>query len=60
LENIFYHALSGIQSKLEDEFDIEGNKHQVLELGFWPGGDRDGNPNVTTESTRSVATLLRQ
>jgi phosphoenolpyruvate carboxylase len=59
LENIFYNALSGIQSKLEDEFDIEGNQ-QALELGFWPGGDRDGNPNVTTETTRSVSTLLRQ
>jgi phosphoenolpyruvate carboxylase len=59
LENIFYHALSGIQSKLEEEFDIAGNQ-QVLELGFWPGGDRDGNPNVTTETTRSVSTLLRQ
>ncbi|QXV64538.1 phosphoenolpyruvate carboxylase [Mucilaginibacter sp. 21P] len=59
LENIFYHALSSIQSKLEDEFDIEGNPN-VLELGFWPGGDRDGNPNVTTDTTREVATLLRQ
>ncbi|MCO5935160.1 phosphoenolpyruvate carboxylase [Mucilaginibacter sp. RB4R14] len=59
LENIFYHALSGIQAKLEDEFDIEGNQ-QVLELGFWPGGDRDGNPNVHMETTRSVSSLLRQ
>jgi phosphoenolpyruvate carboxylase len=59
LENIFYHALSGIQSKLEEEFELEGS-HQVLELGFWPGGDRDGNPNVTTETTREVASILRQ
>lgn len=59
LENIFYNALSSIQSKLEDEFDIEGNAN-VLELGFWPGGDRDGNPNVTTETTRSVSSMLRQ
>ncbi|MEO6150342.1 MAG: phosphoenolpyruvate carboxylase, partial [Mucilaginibacter sp.] len=61
LENIFYHAYAGIQSTLEDEFDIDiTDTHQVLELGFWPGGDRDGNPNVTTESTKAVANLLRQ
>jgi phosphoenolpyruvate carboxylase len=60
LENTFYHAISAIQSKLEEEFDIDyTNGHQILELGFWPGGDRDGNPNVNTETTSSVASLLR-
>jgi phosphoenolpyruvate carboxylase len=61
LENIFYQAISGIQSKLEDEFDIDlTDNHQILELGFWPGGDRDGNPNVNTKTTESVAKFLRQ
>lgn len=59
LENTFYHAASAIQAKLEEEFDIKGG-HRVLELGFWPGGDRDGNPNVNAETTASVAAFLRQ
>src|ERR1700761_4315599 len=61
LENTFYHAISSIQTKLEEEFDIdESRSNQLLELGFWPGGDRDGNPNVNTKTTYDVASLLRQ
>ncbi len=60
LENTFYHAAAAIQAKLEEEFDFDNADHQVLELGFWPGGDRDGNPNVNAETTAQVASLLRQ
>ena len=60
LENVFYRVASAIQSKIDDEFDLPVDENKSLvELGFWPGGDRDGNPNVTVESTKRVALLLR-
>ncbi len=61
LENIFYYSAAAIQTKLDEEFDLTGKgEHQVIELGFWPGGDRDGNPNVTVESTKAVSAHLRK
>ncbi|MCI0920068.1 phosphoenolpyruvate carboxylase [Sphingobacterium rhinopitheci] len=60
LENVFYKVTSGIQSKIDSELDVDGKEvKQLVELGFWPGGDRDGNPNVTVESTKRVASMLR-
>jgi len=31
----------------------------VIKMGFWPGGDRDGNPFVKSETTLRVAEALR-
>jgi phosphoenolpyruvate carboxylase len=31
----------------------------IVELGFWPGGDRDGNPNVKAETTLETAKRLK-
>ena len=60
LENVFYNVASDIQAKIEDELGIclSPGEH-LIELGFWPGGDRDGNPNVNWEGTKQVAGMLR-
>lgn len=61
LENIFYQSASSIKEKLDTEFDfLAEDDHQTIELGFWPGGDRDGNPNVNLKSTQAVTELLRK
>ena len=52
LENIFYTEFSKIQEKLP-------SSNINLELGFWPGGDRDGNPFVVADTTLKVASRLR-
>ena len=31
----------------------------IVDLGFWSGGDRDGNPEVTTEVTQDIAKRLK-
>ncbi len=61
LENVFYQSASSIKEKLDNEFDfLAEDEHQTIELGFWPGGDRDGNPNVNLQSTQAVTELLRK
>lgn len=60
LENVFYKVASEIQSNIDNELELSTDDvTQLIELGFWPGGDRDGNPNVTVESTKKVASMLR-
>lgn len=61
LENVFYHSVSKIYNFIQANI-FEGTKsdNQIIDLGFWPGGDRDGNPFVTTQITLDVAEKLRQ
>jgi phosphoenolpyruvate carboxylase len=60
LENVFYHASGRIISALKDQFPHAVDKdNAVIKMGFWPGGDRDGNPFVKSETTLRVAEALR-
>ncbi len=60
LENVFFTAAGRIISFLNNQFpDAVHESNPVINMGFWPGGDRDGNPYVNTETTLKVADALR-
>ena len=60
LANIFYDAIGLILDSLASYAgDRPGSMKQLMSIGFWPGGDRDGNPFVDTDVTRDVARKLR-
>jgi phosphoenolpyruvate carboxylase len=60
LENVFYETSGEMVHYLQKNvFNGEFIQNQLIKLGFWPGGDRDGNPFVTTEITLKVAERLR-
>ena len=60
LTNIFYSSIGELLDKIAAEFPdaVEINNH-LITLGFWPGGDRDGNPYVTVDTTLKIAGKLR-
>jgi phosphoenolpyruvate carboxylase len=57
---VYYEAVgelyASVKKTLRDScFDCPA----IIQLGFWPGGDRDGNPFVTAAITADVADELR-
>lgn len=60
LENVFYAAAGKILTTLKMQYPnaLIASK-PIINMGFWPGGDRDGNPFVTAETTLNVANALR-
>lgn len=61
LENVFYRSFGEIYNYIQENiFNGEPIGNDIINIGFWPGGDRDGNPFVTPEITLKVAERLKE
>src|SRR5690606_11240377 len=59
LENVFYQSVGEIIAEYKDSLPfIQSNLNPIVKMGFWPGGDRDGNPYVKAPTTYKVAEAL--
>ncbi|CAM3302241.1 Phosphoenolpyruvate carboxylase [Flavobacterium longum] len=59
LENVFYDTAGDIADHIRNNIVGHETGHPVISMGFWPGGDRDGNPFVKADTTLAVAERLR-
>jgi phosphoenolpyruvate carboxylase len=61
LEHVFYKSFGNIFNYIQQNiYDEAEMTNEVVNIGFWPGGDRDGNPFVTPDTTLKVAQKLKQ
>ncbi|HLN52474.1 MAG TPA: phosphoenolpyruvate carboxylase [Lentimicrobium sp.] len=60
LVNVFYPAGGELMDMIASYYPDEADSNpQLISFGFWPGGDRDGNPFVNVDTTLKVAGLLK-
>ncbi len=62
LEHVFYHSVAKVHSRLRCELlqlGVDRFDKDIINIGFWPCGDRDGNPYVTADITLEIAKELR-
>ncbi|GAB4507142.1 MAG: phosphoenolpyruvate carboxylase [Allomuricauda sp.] len=60
LRHTYYDAVGELYQYVKSNIrDDKFENYNLMKLGFWPGGDRDGNPYVTADITKQVADELR-
>ncbi|MUH37329.1 phosphoenolpyruvate carboxylase [Zobellia amurskyensis] len=60
LRHVYYNAVGDLYAYIKENMNKDDfENHNIMKLGFWPGGDRDGNPFVTADITKDVADELR-
>ena len=60
LEHVFFEALPNLALRVAESTGVSlDTAAGLFSVGFWPGGDRDGNPYVDSGTTLRVARRLR-
>lgn len=60
LQHVYYDAVGDLYAHIKHNVpNADFDNPHLIQLGFWPGGDRDGNPFVTADITMKVADELR-
>ena len=60
LRHVYYDAIGEMYAYIKGSVGSKQfENHNIVKLGFWPGGDRDGNPFVTADITKDVMNELR-